>query len=210
VSKNSKLKRDKKKKSQKKNNVNSKAFDPIKASIDINKLFDPKKLTTPKTINNDISTFCKKISDYDPVFIDVTPESWSRQSCCDLNVKKYIEENGGSIVCGYKIWYHDPIYIEAERHAVWFFNDKYKDVSFNADGEDTILFIPDTLENQSELDVNKAKIRWGKDSKTLKLIDFQQQNESFMSVERMSDKVAWDTMLTFEQWDNGQRMASIL
>ena len=105
---------------------------------------------------------------------------------------------------------YDPIYIEAERHAVWLLNGNYKDISFNADGEERILFLPDVPEKQGELDLNVGKIRWGKDEKTRNLIKIQEMAESFISEKKMSDEEAWNTMLTFKEWTEGQRMPSLI
>ena len=212
MSRNSKQKRDKKKKAQKK----AMAFkepkfraDPIAFKREIDKIFDPEKLTTPIELNDDIKKFCSEISNAEPIFIDVTPEPWSRQSCCDMNVKKYIEDHGGQIVCGYKVWYHDPIYIEGERHAVWFKDGEYKDISFNADGEKTVLFLPDVPEKQEELEQNRDKIRWCKTPKVKELIKIQEYNESMALTFRHSNEEAWAKMLTYEDWCKGQRMDTI-
>ena len=202
--KNNKQKRKQKKKKRSTNGstINwSEVFsNPVKAQSELSVLFNSKKLTTPKMVNEDIESFCKEISHFEPVFIEVTPEKWSRLSCCDLNVMKYIEGNGGNIVCGDKIWYHDPMYIEAERHAVWEINGVYRDITHNADGEKQILFLPDVKENQDILDKNKVKFRWGKNAKTKALIDVQENVEALTHVNRMSNEESWNLMPTYEQW----------
>lgn len=55
------------------------------------------------------------LSAMSPIFLDCKPEAWSRQSCCEMNVARYIEDHGGRMICGYRIWYNEPLYIEAER-----------------------------------------------------------------------------------------------
>jgi hypothetical protein len=187
-----------------------KPIDPLKAQEELSKLFDPANLTTPTEVNEEIIKFCKTISNKEPFFIDSLPEPWSRQSCCDLNVKEFIKLNGGKIVCGYKIWYNKPNYIEAERHAIWEGDSDYRDVSFNSDGEKNILFLPDVEEQQNSLEQNKDKMRWGKDSKTKKLISLQNQAEEHASIRKMSDQEAWDTMLSYEDWLEGRRMPNII
>ena len=207
-------KRDKRKKAEKKklNNLKNNQAKEL-SQFDIQKglkeLFNPSKLTTPKSINDDIKIFCKKISSIDPFFIDIEPELWSRQSCCDLNIKEYIKTNGGRIVCGYKIWYNNPNYIEAERHAIWCKDEIYKDISFNSEGENNILFIPDVIEKQNTLEDNESRIRWGKSLKTKQLIKAQEGFESMIPMQQMSDEESWNTMLTYEKWKDGQRMSNI-
>lgn len=181
-----------------------------KISKELNKLFNPSKLTTPTSITESILRFCSKISDISPFFIDVTPEPWSRQSCCDLNVAEYIRIHGGQIVCGYRIWSHPPMYIEGERHALWFKDGVYKDISFNPDGETRVLFVPDTIDKQDTLEQNKDRIRWGQDQKTKQLINFQEEAEGLRPIHKMSNEQAWNTMLTYESWQNGQRMPNLI
>jgi hypothetical protein len=211
---NSKSKRDKKKRLNKKSNGKASkpaaSLDLFSIDIGLQNLFNPKLLTAPKSMDDNLILFCSKISDESPIFLNVEPEQWSRQSCCDLNVQEYIKENGGRIICGYKIWYHDPIYIEGERHAVWEKDGVYKDVTFNTDGENRILFVPDVLEKQGKLEYNQEKIRWCKDAKTKELISFQEKVERMRKIEKMSNETAWSTMLTYEQWIQGQRMPTLV
>ncbi|WP_316674846.1 hypothetical protein [uncultured Tolumonas sp.] len=218
MGKNSKTKRDQKKKKLKKqtsNNAHSSPIFGMPSSLDemvsmqneLNKLFSPASLTTPKKIDANIVEFCHQISDFNPIFLNIVPEDWSRQSCCDLNVQEYIKVNAGRIICGYKIWYNEPNYIEGERHAVWQGDDgTLKDITFNADGEENILFIADITEKQSSLEANKQRIRWCKTEKVKSLIAFQEQTENFIPTQRMSDEVAWNTAITYKDWCDGKRM----
>jgi hypothetical protein len=215
MSKNSKARRDNKKKSRNKLSRQPSGnrlaeLSHHKVTKGLQQLFDPRKLTVPAELNEDIRFFCRSISEIEPIFLEVEPELWSRQSSCNLNVREYIRLNGGEMICGYKIWYHKPKYIEAERHAIWVKDAQYKDISFNADGENRILFLPDSPERQSALDQNKHRFRWGKDSTTRRLIEIQQYAESNVSMQKVSEDVAWNTMLTYEAWKKGQRMPSII
>lgn len=54
-----------------------------------------------------------------------------------------MKDNGGEMLCGYRIWYNEPLYIEGERHAVWSDGESIRDVSFVDTGETTVLFVPD-------------------------------------------------------------------
>ena len=215
MSRNSKAKRDKKKKTQKKRNPptptsNARPLDVFQVTKGLQTLFDPSKLTVPIELNSDIQSFCKTISDFEPFFLDVEPEPWSRQSCCNLNVQEYIKRHGGRMICGYKIWYHQPKYIEAERHAIWEKGGEYRDLTFNTDGEDRVLFLPDSLENQSGMKLNKHRFRWGKDALTRQLIEIQESSERRTLIQQVSDEIAWNTMLTYEAWQKGQRMKNVI
>jgi hypothetical protein len=215
MSRNSKAKRDKNKKAQKKRNPaattsNVRALDVFQVTKGLQNLFDPSKLTAPIELNDDIRAFCRTISDLEPFFLDVEPEPWSRQSCCNLNVQEYIKRHGGRMICGYKIWYHPPKYIEAERHAIWEKDGEYRDLAFNADGEDRILFLPDSVEKQSAMKLNNRRFRWGKDVLTRRLIEIQESSERGTLIKQVSDDIAWDTMLTYEAWQKGERMKNVI
>ncbi len=207
-------KRDKRKKAEKKKqnqikNSQSKELSQFEIENGLKELFNPKRLTTPTSINNDILEVCKKISNNEPFFLKIEPEAWSRQSCCDLNVEEYIKLNGGQMLCGYKVWYNKPKYIELERHAIWSKDGTYKDITFNAEGEENILFVLDVPEKQNNLEDNKVKIRWGKDTKTRQLIKHHEYFESLIPIQQMSNEACWSTMLTYEQWEKGQRMSNM-
>jgi hypothetical protein len=215
MGRNSKARRDRKKMARKSASLKANpqpamSLDYHQAIRELKRLIDPSKLTVPTEINEDIEKFCKTISEVEPFFIDIEPEAWCRQSSCNLNVKEYIRLNGGTMICGYKIWYHEPKYIEAERHAIWLKDGEYKDISFNADGEDTILFLPDVPKKQDALDSNRARFRWGKDVRTRQLIEILELNERGVIRQQMDDQTAWRVMLTYEDWLKGKRMPSFI
>lgn len=215
MSKNSKAKRDKKKVVQRKRSALLAAtridFDNPKAvQRGLNRLFDPKLLTTPKAVNSDILKFCSTVSESTPFYITSEPEPWSRQQCCDRNVREYIALHGGEIVCGYRIWFNDPSYLEAERHAIWHNAGVYKDVSFSPDGEQRFLFVADRLERRGALEDNVGRLRWGKDYDTRRLIAIQEEMESYLDVGRMTDEQAWNTMPSYSEWQAGKRMSALI
>ncbi|UEQ18760.1 hypothetical protein [Xanthomonas oryzae] len=99
-------------------------------------------LTTPPSIDINVKLFCRSLNKTAPIYLEVLPELWCRQQCCILNAKKFVSDNGGSIVNGYKIWYKRGKYIEGERHTVVKLEDgDLRDITFNADGETSILFL---------------------------------------------------------------------
>ena len=172
--------------------------------VESDRLF--KGLTTPSDINEQVASFVKMISSQPPVFLDCSPELWSRQSCCDANVLKYIEGNGGQLLCGYRIWYNEPLYIEAERHAVWTDGVTVRDVSFVDTGETRILFVPD----DKGFDAAPLKIRhaFSEDDRTT--VRRQEALEQQIIGGHMSAEESWDTMPTYEQWLQGKRMPNIV
>ena len=215
MSKNSKVKRDKKRIVEQKKCAASAAtridFDNPKAvQRGLDQLFSHKLLTTPKAVNDDILKFCSTVSESAPFYITSEPEPWSRQQCCDRNVKEYVALHGGEIVCGYRIWFNNPSYIEAERHALWHNSGVYKDVSFSPDGEQEFLFVVDQIEKQGALEDNAPRIRWGKNYDTRRLIEIQQDMESRRNVGRMTDEQAWNTMLSYAEWQAGKRMPALV
>ena len=173
---------------------------------------DPNSLTTPQQLDNNIIEFCRTINPgAKPIFMKVSPEDWCRQSCCDLNVKKMIELNGGKMVCGYKFWYIKDIYMEAERHAVWSDTDGIlRDITFNLDGEFKILFLPDVLDKQNNLNENALRLRKGVGFKFEKAVNyFNELERKRFKFEAMDEKEAWEKMPTYLDWKNGVRKPGI-
>ncbi|WP_256214179.1 hypothetical protein [Pseudomonas sp. URIL14HWK12:I6] len=167
-------------------------------------LFD--SMTTPSEINEQVLQFARQLSDQPPVFLDCQPEPWSRQSCCDLNVIKFMEMHGGKMLCGYRIWYNEPRYIEGERHAVWTDGDTIRDVSFADSGENTIVFVPDKL----AFDDAPGKIRFAfEEHDKQALVDYENFMNCFPTT-RMSNEESWATFLTHEDWLAGKRMQNMI
>jgi len=213
VSKGSKAKRDKKQKDkQKKSNIrlHRKFSMPQEPLGRLDLVFDPRFLTTPDAIDDNVRDFCSSTSTQAPFFLEVRPELWCRQSNCNQNVRRYIEINGGEIICGYKIWYNKNRYIEAERHAVWRKGDEYRDITFNADGETKILFLPDIPEKQGELELGPDRIRFAITEQAKEQVKIQEMIEKQVPVEKMTEEDSWNAMISYEEWLKGKRMSSLL
>lgn len=162
-------------------------------------LIDHPRITTPATIDENIAVFCTELSDKEPFFIECQPESWSRESMCNVNVAKLVEQHGGEMLCGYRIWYNGRDYAEAERHAIWINGQRRRDVSFSVDGETTILFVPDRLAKQRDYDASPLKIRRGFTPAAQALIR-RFESEFDIPRVRMSDAEGWMRMQTYEQF----------
>ncbi|MEC3890232.1 hypothetical protein [Xanthomonas campestris] len=162
-----------------------------------------KNLTTPKKIDLNVTIFCKSLNKKAPVYLEVTPELWCRQQCCILNAKKFVTENGGSLVNGYKIWYQRGKYIEGERHTVVRTEDgQFRDITFNADGETLILFSADDDESM-DYDDRPLKLRRGFTNAALKLV--AQLNLQDKLIKQGTDEESWANMITYEEWLKGKR-----
>uniref|UniRef100_I2Q5D7 Uncharacterized protein n=1 Tax=Desulfovibrio sp. U5L TaxID=596152 RepID=I2Q5D7_9BACT len=159
-------------------------------------------LTTPTDINDQILHFTKMLSNETPIFLNCKPELWSRQTCCDLNVTKYIQDHGGRMLCGYRIWYNEPLYIEGERHAVWTDGAEIRDVSYVESGEDKILFVPD---DKTFSDAPR-KIRYAFNHADNLIIAQHEAMEQTNCARTMSPQEAWETMPTYEQWLKEKRI----
>ncbi|MCZ6837429.1 MAG: hypothetical protein O7G85_16760 [Planctomycetota bacterium] len=174
-------------------------------------IFNSKRLTTPTQIDENVKAFCKTINpDVEPIYLPTRPEDWSRQGCCDQNVKRYIQDHGGKLVCGYRLWYYKNLYIEGERHAVWQSpHCEYRDVSFSVDGECSIVFIPDVSDKQSALNLNRDKIPHAIDPRLKQIAE--QINNMYNSayIEKVDDETAWNSMLSYEEWKRGVRRPSL-
>lgn len=169
-------------------------------------IFNAENLTTPENIDQNVASFCRSLSSETPVYIDVEPELWCKQSNCEMNVDKYIEQNGGEKVIGYKIWYIKRKYIEAERHVVYRKDGVYRDLTFNTDGEIKILFVPDNM--KITYDEKPLKTRKGLTQKTrllAKQLDLQE-----IGILQMSQEESWNKMPSYEEWLKGTRMPNLI
>lgn len=179
-------------------------FDIIESQSKATHLFS--NLTTPSEINTQVSHFAKMLSDSNPIFLTCSPEPWSRQSCCDSNVNKYIEVHGGKMLCGYRIWYNKPSYIEGERHAVWTDGKVIRDVSFAETGETRILFVPDGYGFEEK----PGKVRHAFNDPDKEILEKFEITERMIPIKKMTTQECWDLMPTYEDWKNGKRMPNTI
>jgi hypothetical protein len=163
-------------------------------------------LTTPDKIDQKVSSFCRRLSSRTPFFVNVQPELWCRQSTCEMNVQKLIEQIGGTSVIGYKVWYLKNKYIEAERHVIHEQSGTFRDPTFNSDGETTVLFVSDQNPDTA-YDALPIKVREGFTQRARLFTQIKNQEEKF-SV-HLSNEESWERMLTYERWLAGERMANM-
>lgn len=182
----------------------ARAYSPAEyamANMAVGSLFE--NLTTPVSIDANVTEFAKMLSDQEPLALTCEPEPWSKQGCCDMNVEKYIEQHGGKMLSGYRLWYNAPDYIEGERHAVWTDGTVVRDVSFCDSGETSIVFVPD--ERGFEDAPGKVRHTFVK-SRQAALAKFHEIEQS-MIVQMPAEK-AWNTMPSYEQWQAGARSSN--
>ena len=161
-------------------------------------------LTTPEKIDTKVRDFCKSISKSTPIYVEVSPELWCRQSCCEMNVEKLIEEIGGEKVFGYKIWYLPKSYIEAERHVIHKLDDMYRDPTFNTDGESRILFVADN-DQEVGYEGRAMKIRQGFTNQARRFVELANHGEASGKHQRLDNEKSWQKMISYEDWLAGKR-----
>ena len=108
--------------------------------------------TTPKEINQEILDFCKEIdTTTKPVFLNLLPVDEYVVGECYGNVENHIKKHGGRVQYGWIIWEDPQVLLDAEFHAVWVSdNGEHIDVTPKADGEGSILFLPDSKRTFTE------------------------------------------------------------
>ncbi len=104
------------------------------------------KATTPKKITKVIRDFCEKIDfTQELVFVPVRPWENSGRQACFTNTPAYQKQYGGSIQCGWVIWETPGILLDATFHAIWVSPEgEFMDITPTDDGEENILFLPDS------------------------------------------------------------------
>ncbi len=100
--------------------------------------------TVPKSITAAIRTFCRTITENDPIWVRCRPDRDAVASECFDNVARKVARAGGSVVSGWAIWTTPGIYLEAEHHGVWRRRTgELVDVSPQPNLPKRILFLPD-------------------------------------------------------------------
>lgn len=100
--------------------------------------------TLPKTMTTGIRSFCRTITEGDPVFVRCRPDRDAVASECFDNVARKVARAGGSVVSGWAIWTTPGVYFEAEHHGVWRRRTgELVDVSPQPNLPKRILFLPD-------------------------------------------------------------------
>ncbi len=104
------------------------------------------RLTTPSEITSEIREFSNEIvPNKIPLFVPVEPVFTSQTNECFFDVQQKVASDGGTVLHGWTIWETPRILLEAEFHAVWLSPaNKLIDISPKPDGEQRILFLPDS------------------------------------------------------------------
>lgn len=99
---------------------------------------------TPDSIDGDVKKLIKLLgTNTTPVYLDVTPESYSQVVECFPAIEEKIRRDGGSQELGWQIW-KTEILVEAEFHAVWKSHDgELRDITPKQISIPRILFLPD-------------------------------------------------------------------
>lgn len=109
------------------------------------RLLEKISVRVPSDINEEILSFCKILnSELTPEFVDVTPASGAVTGECYDNARSQMRLSGGDVVFGWVIWIWPRVFLEAEHHAVWSDGGRLVDVTPPIDGEDKLLFLPDS------------------------------------------------------------------
>jgi len=100
--------------------------------------------TTPAEITSEITAFCNSVAPgSQPVYVPVRPQPEAAVGRCQPNVERHVRASGGSEVAGWIIWQSEAL-LHAEFHVNWRSPaDVLIDLTPKADGEESILFLPD-------------------------------------------------------------------
>jgi hypothetical protein len=121
-------------------------FDILKAVLALAKAGGVRQTTPTTPLSKTVTDLCEKISPGEtPVFLDFSEtDPRYAASNCHTNVFHLVREHGGERVNGWIIW--EGRFAEAEFHAVWRSPEgELYDVTPRADGEKTVLFLPDLV-----------------------------------------------------------------
>lgn len=74
---------------------------------------------TPLKLSEDIINICKSNDISDLFYMPRQPKDDCEAGDCFKNVKKYVDNYGGSLIMGWGITIRRNLYVECEAHAVW-------------------------------------------------------------------------------------------
>jgi len=152
--------------------------------------------TTPKSISPEIRRLCEKIGGLDePVYLQVSPRSDSGIKDCFIDVQNQVSEHGGSIQHGWVLWEWAGIYVEGEFHAVWRKPDgQMLDVQEKPDGEQRILFAPDSRRVFEGVRVDNIRMAVGRDPRIKEWIAIVEKFDKIVS--RDAQNVPFGSLVT--------------
>jgi hypothetical protein len=135
-----------------------------------------------------------------PLYLPVKPFLWSRVNCCDLNVQKVVNDNGGEKVYGFKIWSIPKMYIEADLHCVWKEpRGNFIDITPNVDGEEKILFLPDPELTTVRLARKGEKPRLALRDSLIDFVDLKREQEMAVGFVYSPDEVMWKDNISYKR-----------
>ena len=108
-------------------------------------------------------------------------------------------------VYGYKIWANE-IYAEAVAHCIWKGPEgTLVDITFNPDGEMSVLFIPVPSLLRTTLEHEGEKPRYALDPDFREIVALEKELQSGTRNIWIPEEEAWNVQLTYEQWISGKR-----
>jgi len=139
--------------------------------------------TTPQEIHEGLLRLRKLIkSNAEFVFVSIEVDVESTPQECYGNVEKKISKDGGSIVYGWSIWEVEGVMVEGEHHAVWCApNGNLVCVSRRRDGDNRMLFLPDSVNLYSGIPIGSVRMSWPKNRHVEKWIDALNERDRFIS-----------------------------
>ncbi len=114
---------------------------------------------TPEEIDSDVTNIVQLLGiKKAPIYIDVTPEPYSKAIECFPNVDVKISRDGGAHCYGWQIW-KTEILIEAEFHAIWKSpSGDLRDITPKQIPISRILFLPDSEAIYSGCQIDNVRI----------------------------------------------------
>ena len=114
--------------------------------------------------------------------MDVAQRTDSEVDDCFMDVRRQVDEHGGSVQHGWMIWEWPGISAEGVFHAVWRKpDDQLLDVAFKKDGESRILFAPDTKRVFDQRRIPTIRMAIGRDPRIKQWIEINERFDRLVS-----------------------------
>lgn len=139
----------------------------------------------PKLLKPYVLSFCRKISQHEPVWVPLEPLANKPMRECFSIIPEHISFNGGEQLNGWAIWELPRVMIEAEFHCVWRRpGGTIVDLTPRDVLVDKILFLPHPEKVYRDRQVNNVRQALTRDRDIERYISLE--NERFFEMNRAS------------------------
>jgi len=180
------------------------------------------KSITPPEVSTTVQAFCESIvRGAKPIFLEVEDDGSGELLDCYGNVEKKIKKDGGKVQYGWQVILCEPVFIEAQFHAVWVdpAGAMHDVTPTGIEDMSRILFLPDFEKNYEGKQIDNVQQALTEDPLITSFINanrkyFEATNQgrlAEMNGEITVDQVSPSQLADIRLWNyEGRRLSELL